>query len=93
MRRQIIDSPPQLCVIPLDEAWFCESCRAICNNSTCGCCASAEHNHRLAPWLDHEREPISIPLSGVILSVVPDLKRHPKKENYYTPPRQLPRAS
>ena len=81
MRRQIIEPHSQLCVIPLDQAWYCESCRAICNDATCCCCASAEHAHRLAPWLDREREPISIPLTGVILSVIPDFKKHPEKEN------------
>lgn len=91
MQRQI-DWPSQLCVIPLDQAWYCESCRAICNCATCCCCASAEHAQRLALWLDREREPISIPLTGVILSVVPDSKKPPAEENYSTLHR-VPRAS
>jgi hypothetical protein len=92
MRRQIIDSHSHFCLIPLDQAWYCESCRAICNNATCCCCASAEHTQQLAPWLDREREPISIPLTGVFLSVIPDLKKHPKKESHIAP-QQVLRAS
>jgi len=92
MRRQIIDSLSQFCAIPLDQAWYCESCRAVCNYPTCLCCASAAHTQRLALWLDREREPISIPLTGVILSVIPDSKKHPKQESF-TPLHQIPRAS
>jgi hypothetical protein len=54
--------------IPLDAAWFCESCRVISNDETCPNCASHEHSHRLAPWLD--REPlVSVQVRGVVISV------------------------
>jgi hypothetical protein len=49
----------------------------ILKDSNCFCCASAEHTHKLAPWLDHERDPISIPLTGVILTVIPSPKKRP----------------
>jgi hypothetical protein len=79
MPHQIIDWPAQCCVIPLDQAWFCESCRAITNVATCCTCASAEHAQRLAPWLDREPEPISIPRTGVFLTVIPTSKKLPVK--------------
>lgn len=77
-------------VIPLDQAWYCESCRAISNCVACCNCDSEEHTYRLAPWLD--REPISIPLSGVILSVIPASKRRLGEANS-TPSAQTPRAA
>ena len=92
MRRPSTDGPSGFCVISLDQAWFCESCRAICNNPTCACCASAEHTERLAPWLDREREPISIPSTGVFLSVTPPARKGPQKVKGL-PPQQVPRAS
>ena len=82
-----IDWPAQCCVIPLDQAWFCESCHAITNDVTCCSCASAEHSQRLALWLDREREPIRLPSTGVFLSVIPASKRLPAKTNC-TPPLQ-----
>jgi hypothetical protein len=93
MRDQITSRPDERFAIPLDEAWYCESCRVVLNGSTCFCCASAEHIHRLAPWLDHEREPISIPLTGVILSVIPVPKKFPRPANSSLPPKRLPRAT
>ena len=89
MPHQIIDWATQRCVIPLDQAWFCESCRAISNDITCY--NYDEHTQRLALWLDREREPISIPLTGVFLSVIPDSKKYPKRENYTA--LRMPRAS
>ena len=89
MRHQISES----CVIPLDQAWYCESCRAISNDATCCSCASAEHNQRLALWLDRELEPISIPLTGVILSVTPAPKKRPVAVEYIPVQRQMPLAS
>ena len=91
MRRQTISWPAERCAIPLDQAWYCESCRVICNDATCCTCASAEHTQRLAPWLD--REPISIPVTGVILSVTPAPKKHPCEVNCTPLPTALPRAS
>jgi hypothetical protein len=96
MRHQINSRPAEPAerfAIPLDEAWYCESCRVILNDSICFCCGSAEHAHRLAPWLDHVREPISIPLTGVILTVTPAPKKRPKEANCALLPQQLPRAS
>jgi len=95
MRDQIIFAPPaELFAIPLNEAWYCESCRVILNDSSCFCCASDGHTHRLASWLDREPEPpISLPPTGVFLSVIP-VPRKPPKEADFTPPlRALPRAS
>ena len=89
MRRQIISWPAR-CVIPLDQAWYCESCRAISNDATCCNCASEGHSQRLAPWLDREREPISIPPTGVFLTVIPTSK---KRSEEAIPPPALPRAS
>ena len=92
MRRQTISWPAERCAIPVDQAWYCESCRVICSEATCCNCASAEHTQPLAPWLDREREPISIPLTGVILTVIPASRKRPEKVDY-TPPTALPRAS
>jgi hypothetical protein len=88
MRRQIISSSAQSCVIPLDQAWYCESCHAITNDGMCCSCASAEHNHRLDRWLEREREPISIPRTGVYLTVTPDSRKGP-----VLVPQRTPRAS
>ena len=93
MRRQTMSWPAERCAIPLDQAWYCESCRVICNDATCCTCASAEHTQRLAPWLDRERDPISIPLTGVILSVTPAPKKRPQEANGTLLPLVLPRAS
>ena len=93
MRRQTKSWRAEPCAIPLDQAWYCESCRVICNDATCCNCASAEHTQRLAPWLDREREPISIPLSGVILSVTPAPRKRPQELNCPPQPSALPRAS
>ena len=81
MPHPIIDWPAQICAIPLDEAWFCESCRAITNDVTCCFCASEEHTQRLAPWLDRERETINLPSTGVFLTVIPAAKKVPDKVN------------
>ena len=89
-RLQITSRPGELFAIPLDEAWYCESCRVILNAATCFCCASAEHSHRLDPWLD--REPISLPATGVFLTVIPTSKKGPVNAGW-TPPPALPRAS
>jgi hypothetical protein len=94
MRNQVISRPAEPAerfAIPLDEAWYCESCRVILNDSICFCCASAEHTQQLAPWLD--REPISIPHTGVILTVTPVPRKPPKEADSTLPPQQLPRAS
>ena len=91
MRPQVITSPSGRCAIPLDQAWFCESCRAIGNDATCCNCDSPEHTQRLAPWLD--REPINIPATGVFLTVIPAAKKSPAAENYVTPPQRASRAS
>jgi hypothetical protein len=91
MRHQVISWPTERCAIPLDQAWYCESCRVICNDATCCSCASAEHTQRLAPWLD--REPISIPLTGVILSVVPASTKRPREASSTLPPERAPQAS
>lgn len=56
------------CVIPLDRAWFCESCCAVSNDAHCSNCDSAAHTDRLAKWLDPA---IIIPGSGVWLSISP----------------------
>ena len=87
MRRQIIDSPAQSCVIPLDQAWYCESCHAVTNDGTCCSCASVEHNYRLDRRLDREHEPISLPPTGVFLTVIPPSKKPPEKANC-TPTRK-----
>ena len=79
MPPHIIDWPAQSCVIPLDQAWFCESCSAITNDPTCSSCASEEHSQRLALWLDREREPIRVPQTGVFLTVIPASKKLPEK--------------
>jgi hypothetical protein len=92
MRHQIASWPAERYVIPLDQAWYCESCRAISNDATCCSCASAEHTQRLAPWLDREREPIRVPSTGVFLTVIPAAKKRPAKANFIPPPA-LPRAS
>lgn len=89
-RLDITSRPGELFAIPLDEAWYCESCRVILNDATCFCCASAEHTQRLAPWLD--REPLNIPATGVFLTVIPVSKKGPVKVDG-TPPTALPRAS
>lgn len=91
MRRQVISWPTERCTIPLDQAWYCESCRVICNDTTCSNCDSREHTQRLAPWLD--REPINIPLSGVFLSVTPASKKSPEEANYAPIAERTPRAS
>ena len=93
MPRHIIDWPAQSCAIPLDQAWFCESCRVITNDPTCCSCASAEHNQRLAPWLDREPETIIIPPTGVFLTVIPASKKLPQKANCAPPLQREPRAS
>ena len=93
MRRQIISLLAERCAIPLDQAWYCESCRMICNDPTCCTCASAEHAQRMAPWLDREIQPISIPLTGVILSVTPAPRKRPQEANSTPLPSALPRAS
>lgn len=93
MRRRSISWPAQRSVIPLDQAWYCESCRAISNDPTCCNCASAEHTQRLAPWLDREREPIRIPPTGVFLTVIPTSKKRLAEANRTPPPAALPRAS
>jgi hypothetical protein len=90
MGRQINSWHCERFVIPLDQAWYCESCRAISNCITCCNCASQEHTQRLAPWLD--REPISIPLSGVILSVTPAPKKRLDEANS-SPSARAPRAA
>jgi hypothetical protein len=77
MRHQITES----CAIPLDQAWYCESCRVISNDWTCCSCANAEHNQRLALWLDREREPIRVPSTGVFLTVRADM---PIPQNFAT---------
>jgi hypothetical protein len=92
MPRQVISPPAGRCAIALDRAWYCESCSVICNDATCCNCDSSEHTHRLAPWLDRESEPISIPPTGVFLTVIPASKKRPEAE--CTPQQQrAPRAS
>lgn len=93
MRRRIIDFPVQPCVIPLDRAWYCESCRAISNDETCCTCASAVHTQLLASWLDREREPIRVPQTGVFLTVIPTPKKIPETVTLIPMPRRVPRAS
>jgi hypothetical protein len=78
--------------IPLGRAWYCESCRVISNDSLCCGCDSAEHTHALGPWLEREREPISIPTTGVFLTVIPASKKRPERADYTLLPA-LPRAS
>ena len=89
----IVSRPDERFAIPLDEAWYCESCHVILNVSACFCCGSNGHTHRLAAWLDREREPISIPLTGVILSVIPVPRKGPKEAESARPLPALPRAS
>ena len=91
-RLEITSRPGELFAIPLDEAWYCESCRVILNASTCFCCASAVHTHPLAPWLDREPEIINIPAHGVYLTVIPASKKRPENVDR-TPPAALPQAS
>jgi hypothetical protein len=93
MGHQIISSPADRCAIPLDQAWFCESCHTITNDATCCTCASAEHTQRLAPWLDREREPIRVPSTGVFLTVIPASKKRPVVVESIPPQQQMPRAS
>lgn len=85
--------PAERCAIRLDQAWYCESCRVISNDATCCTCASSEHTQQLAPWLDREREPIRIPLTGVILSVTPAPRKRPQEASRTLLPPALPRAS
>ena len=92
MAHKIISSPAERCAIPLDQAWFCESCHVITNDATCCYCASAEHSQRLAAWLDREREPIRVPSTGVFLTVIPASRKRPMAVEY-TPQQQMPRAS
>ena len=87
MRHPIISWPAQHCVIPLDQAWYCESCLAISNDENCGNCASAEHTQRLGPWLDREREPIRVPPTGVFLTVIPASRKLPETANLIPMPR------
>jgi hypothetical protein len=89
MRHQIIER----CTIPLDQAWYCESCRVISNDGTCSSCASAQHNQRLALWLDREREPIRLPSTGVFLTVIPAPKKRPTVVELIPQHRRAPRAS
>jgi hypothetical protein len=88
MQRQITSRSAQHCVIPLDQAWYCESCHVITNDETCCTCASHEHNQRLDLWLDREREPIKVPRKGVYLAVIPDSRKGP-----VLVPQRAPRAS
>ena len=81
------------CMIPLDQAWFCESCHVITNDEMCCTCASAEHNQRLALWLDREREPIRVPPTGVFLTVIPASKKRPVAVELIPQHRRVPRAS
>ena len=81
------------CTIPVDQAWYCESCRVICNDGTCSSCASAEHNQRLALWLDREREPIRVPPTGVFLSVIPASNKRPVAVERIPQQQRVPRAS
>ena len=92
MRHQINSWPAESCAIPLDEAWYCDSCRAICNDGTCYLCASAEHSQRLAPWLDREPD-ISLPQTGVFLTVIPASKKRPEKADATPSLHLVPRAS
>jgi hypothetical protein len=89
MRHQINES----CAIPLDQAWYCESCRVISNDWTCSACASAEHNQRLALWLDREREPIRVPATGVFLTVIPASMKRPVAVELIPQHQRVPRAS
>lgn len=59
--------------IPLDQAWYCESCRAVINTPTCHLCASEEHAHRLEAWLTRIdlRPPISLQINGVLITISP----------------------
>jgi hypothetical protein len=89
MRHQITES----CAIPLDQAWYCESCRVITNDGRCCSCASEEHNQRLALWLDREREPIRVPSTGVFLTVIPASKKRPVAVEFVPLHRRVSRAS
>ena len=92
MRYQITAAlPAERFAIPLDEAWFCESCHVILNDSACFCCASAVHTYRLAAWLN--REPLSIPETGVFLTVIPASKKRPPEADRALSPQRVPRAS
>ena len=91
MPHQIISWPAERCAIPLDLAWFCESCRVVCNDATCCNCDSPEHTQRLAPWLD--REPINLPATGVYLTVIPASKKSPAVETATPPPSRAIRVS
>jgi hypothetical protein len=93
MRRHTIDSLPQRCLIRLDQAWYCESCRAISNDATCCNCASEEHTAQLGLWLDREREPIRVPQTGAFLTVIPTSKKGPEIANLIPMPQRVPRAS
>ena len=93
MRYQMIPSPTDRCAILLDQAWYCESCHSISNDATCCSCASAEHNQRLALWLDREREPIRVPPTGVYLTVIPASQRRPVAVEYLPLPQRTQRAS
>jgi hypothetical protein len=89
MRHQITES----CAIPLDQAWYCESCHVITNDEMCCTCASAEHNQRLALWLDREREPIRVPATGEFLTVIPASKKRPVAVERIPPQQRVLRAS
>ena len=93
MRYQMIPSPTDRCAILLDQAWYCESCHSISNDATCCSCASAEHNRRLALWLDREREPIRVPQTGVYLTVIPPSRKLSAKTNSTPPLKRAPCAS
>jgi hypothetical protein len=93
MQRQITSWSAQHCAIPLDQAWFCESCHVITNYETCCTCGSAQHNQRLALWLDREREPIRVPPTGVYLTVIPASQRRPVAVEYLPLPQRTQRAS
>jgi hypothetical protein len=94
MRSQITAAEPgERFAIPLDEAWYCESCRVILNDSTCFCCASREHIHRLAAWLDRDSQALRVPDRGVFITVTPESKKLPKEAEGTRGPQRLPRAS
>ena len=58
MPHQIFSWLAGRCAIPLDQAWFCESSRVVCNDATCCNCASPEHTQCLAKCgMDHARYP------------------------------------
>jgi hypothetical protein len=93
MRYQMIPSPTDRCAILLDQAWYCESCQAICNDATCCICASEDHTQFLAPWLDREREPIRVPSTGVFLTVIPTAKERTEEADWIAPLAVPPRAA